>query len=71
MQTMAIHKMGTPEEEKRKEVERRKFEEQEVKTAVGLSALLRKIADSVNLKVLTRLLTNFICNEYKYCYIEQ
>lgn len=45
---MAVYKRGTKEEESRKEAERREKEKQEAKNAVGLTALLRKIADSVN-----------------------
>lgn len=46
-QGLMVYKMGTKEEEKKKEEERREKEKEELKEAVGLSVLLRKIADSV------------------------
>ncbi|XP_043289264.1 poly(A)-specific ribonuclease PARN-like isoform X2 [Venturia canescens] len=51
IQTLIVYKMGTKEEEKQKEAARRDKEKQEIKEAVGLTALLRKIADSGKLIV--------------------
>lgn len=48
-QAMIAYKVGTKEEEKKKEAVRREKEKMEMKDAVGLTALLRKIADSVSL----------------------
>ena len=45
---MVAYKVGSKEEEEQKETERREKEKNEVQEAVGLSALLRKIADSVS-----------------------
>ncbi|XP_015595875.2 poly(A)-specific ribonuclease PARN isoform X1 [Cephus cinctus] len=50
-QCLVVQKIGTKEEEKQREVERREKEKSEVQEAVGLSALLRKIADSGKLLV--------------------
>lgn len=48
-QYIIAHKMGTKEEEELIEAEKREKERLEVQQAVGLSALLRKIADSVSI----------------------
>lgn len=45
--SLVVQRSGTKEEEEQKEVERREREKLEIKQAVGLSLLLRKIADSV------------------------
>ncbi|XP_034937449.1 poly(A)-specific ribonuclease PARN-like isoform X3 [Chelonus insularis] len=50
-QALMVYKMGSREEELKKEAERREKEQEELKEAVGLSALLRKIADSGKLIV--------------------
>ncbi|XP_074093669.1 poly(A)-specific ribonuclease PARN isoform X5 [Cotesia typhae] len=50
-QGLMVYKMGTKEEEKKKAEERREKEKEELKEAVGLSVLLRKIADSNKLIV--------------------
>ncbi|CAG5088781.1 Similar to PARN: Poly(A)-specific ribonuclease PARN (Bos taurus) [Cotesia congregata] len=50
-QGLMVYKMGTKEEEKKKEEERREKKKEELKEAVGLSVLLRKIADSNKLIV--------------------
>ncbi|XP_033215427.1 poly(A)-specific ribonuclease PARN-like isoform X2 [Belonocnema kinseyi] len=50
-QTIVITKTGTKEEEEKKEAEKREKEKQELEEAVGLSALLRKIANSGKLIV--------------------
>lgn len=47
-QALVVYKVGSKEEEEKKEAERREKENMEIKEAVGLTALLRKIADSVN-----------------------
>lgn len=46
-QHIVVCKLGTKEEEEKKEAERREKEKLEVQEAVGLSILLRKIVDSV------------------------
>lgn len=46
-QHIVVCKVGTKEEEEQKEAERKEKEKLEFQEAVGLSALLRKIADSV------------------------
>ncbi|XP_063979026.1 poly(A)-specific ribonuclease PARN-like isoform X2 [Diachasmimorpha longicaudata] len=50
-QNLVVYRMGSKEEEEKKEKERQKKERMEIKEAVGLSALLRKIADSEKLIV--------------------
>ncbi|XP_012258948.2 poly(A)-specific ribonuclease PARN-like [Athalia rosae] len=50
-QCLVVQRMGTKEEEEKKEAERREKEKIEMQEAVGLSALLRKIADSGKLIV--------------------
>ncbi|XP_017879496.1 poly(A)-specific ribonuclease PARN-like isoform X2 [Ceratina calcarata] len=49
--TLVVKKLGTKEEEERKELERRVREVAEVKRAVGLGLLMRKIVDSGKLIV--------------------
>lgn len=44
--SLVIQRLGNKEEEEQKEVEKREKEKMEVKQAVGLSILMRKIADS-------------------------
>lgn len=46
---LVIQRLGTKEDEERKEVEKKEREKTEVQQAVGLSLLMRKIADSVRL----------------------
>ncbi|KAK0096480.1 hypothetical protein PV326_005374 [Microctonus aethiopoides] len=48
---LIVYKMGTKEEEEKRKAERREKEIMELKEAVGLSALLRKIAESGKLIV--------------------
>lgn len=48
-QCLVVQRTGSKEEEEKKEAERREKEQNEVKQAVGLSALLKKIADAVSL----------------------
>ncbi|XP_046483955.1 poly(A)-specific ribonuclease PARN isoform X2 [Neodiprion pinetum] len=50
-QWLVVQKMGSKEEEEKKEVERKEKEQNDIKQAVGLSALLRKISDSGKLIV--------------------
>ncbi|XP_053595175.1 poly(A)-specific ribonuclease PARN isoform X1 [Microplitis demolitor] len=50
-QGLVVYKMGSKDEEKKKENERREKEKDELQEAVGLSLLLRKIADSNKLIV--------------------
>ncbi|XP_015110042.1 poly(A)-specific ribonuclease PARN [Diachasma alloeum] len=50
-QNLMVYKMGSKEEEEKKQKERQEKERMEMKEAVGLSALLRKIADSGKLIV--------------------
>ena len=47
-QYLVAYKTGTREEEDQKAAERREKEKQDVQQAVGLSALLRKISESVS-----------------------
>ncbi|XP_076298678.1 poly(A)-specific ribonuclease PARN isoform X2 [Lasioglossum baleicum] len=49
--SLLIQRSGTKKEEEQKEVERRDTEKLEIKEAVGLSALMKKIADSGKLIV--------------------
>ena len=49
--SLVVQRSGTKEEEEQKEIERREREKLEIKQAVGLSLLLRKIADSGKLIV--------------------
>ena len=63
-QTILVTKTGTKEEEEKKEVERREKENQELEEAVGLSVLLRKIANSVCifLSILFLYMPKNLCN---------
>lgn len=45
---LSIQKAGTKEEEDKKENQKREKEKLEMKQAIGLSSLLRKIAESVS-----------------------
>lgn len=47
-QPLVVQRIGSKKEEARKEAERREKEQNDVKQAVGLSALMKKIADSVS-----------------------
>lgn len=47
MPHIVVYKLGNKEDEEQKEADRREKEKLDVQEAVGLSALLRKIADSV------------------------
>lgn len=47
-QCLVVQKSGSKQKKEQKEADRRKKEKLEIKEAVGLSTLLRKIADSVN-----------------------
>jgi poly(A)-specific ribonuclease len=51
-QFIIIYKLGTKEEEEQREAERREKEKSDIKEAVGLSVLLRKIANSVSSYIL-------------------
>lgn len=46
-QILVVTKVGTKEEEEKKEAERKEKEQLEMKDAIGLSALLKKISNSV------------------------
>lgn len=46
--SLAIQRLGTKEEEEQKDTLKREKEKLEIKQAVGLSLLMRKIADSVS-----------------------
>ncbi|XP_011497836.1 PREDICTED: poly(A)-specific ribonuclease PARN-like [Ceratosolen solmsi marchali] len=50
-QCIVVYKIGTKEEEEQREIERREKQKLEVQEAVGLSALLKKIANSGKLIV--------------------
>ena len=45
--SLVIQRSGTKEEEEQRDVEKREKERTEIQQAVGLSMLMRKIADSV------------------------
>lgn len=44
---LVVQRLGTKEEEEQREIEKREREKTEIQQAVGLSILMRKIADSV------------------------
>lgn len=48
-QCLSIQRAGTKEEEEEREVEKRNKEKLEIKHAVGLSNLLKKIVESVSI----------------------
>lgn len=49
--SLVIQRLGTKEEEEQREIEKREREKTEIQQAVGLSILMRKIADSVRLVI--------------------
>lgn len=49
--SLVVQRLGTKEEEEQREIEKREREKTEIQQAVGLSILMRKIADSVRLVI--------------------
>lgn len=48
---LLVRRAGTKEEEEERENEKRKKEQMEIKQAVGLSSLLKKIVESVSIQI--------------------
>lgn len=49
--SLVVQRLGTKEEEEQRDIEKREREKTEIQQAVGLSILMRKIADSVRLVI--------------------
>lgn len=62
-QCLLVQRAGTKEEEEERENERREKEKLEIKQAIGLSSLLKKIVESVSIQS-SQLYVQILMGEY-------